>query len=243
MRSLPKDVAKIARYRQMLKQSLNVYGLVSVPHNDFRQYSQQQQSNISIQQHSQQLMHQFRQQQQQAKMEAERQWRVEEERHANLDERASQVAIHGMQDEHPIARMADDAIPAQPPEILEVNRAHEEHQRELLRQSVGGTPSPHPQSYLSPTLSGPTPQMSTYVNAPYFYLPHFLPPPQPLHTQPQGGIILQIINIINSGNSSNVSISNVGNNARCVYPSFFNIFRAYFTPSTQLVETPTLSHA
>jgi len=149
-------------------------------------------------------------------MEAERQRRVEEERCANSEEQASQVAIRGMQDEDPIARMADDVIP---PEIFEVNRIHEEHQREVLRQSIGGTPSPHPQSYLSSTFSGPTPQMSPYMHAPYFYLPHLLPPPQSLHTQPQGGIIVQI-NYFNSGNSSNVTMSNVGNDARCVYPSF-----------------------
>jgi len=83
MSTRPKDMTKIAQYREMLKQSLDIYGLVSVPHNDFRQYSQPQQSNISIQQHSQQLMDQF-QQQQQAEIEAERRRRVEEENRANL---------------------------------------------------------------------------------------------------------------------------------------------------------------
>ena len=133
-----------------------------------------------------------------------------------------------MQDEGRIARMADNAISPQPVECFEV-------EQEVLWQSVGGSASPHPQAYTPPTISGPIAPMY----GPLLYPAQLLSLPQSFYPQPQGRISLQnvsgtnisfnsfpspppLIHNVNSGNISNLSISNANNNnAKCVYPPLF----------------------
>jgi len=54
-------------------------------------------------------------------METERQ-RLAEERRVNSEEQASQAAIHVMRDEDRITRVANEAIVAQPAELIKVER-------------------------------------------------------------------------------------------------------------------------
>jgi len=234
-------------------------------------YYTQLQSNISIQEYLQQITDQIQQQREELKR--ERRARVEEERRAK-EEQGSQAAIHRIQEEDRMARLADDVIRAQRDELLELERAHEkrrrameiarlkqsqaeelrriqeenaylEHERQVLRQKLGRTPSPQPQTYPASSFPSPVPPTSPYMYNPYSYSAQHLPPPQPFYSQPQGGISLQnvsgsnisinspppppIIHNINSGNISNISISDINNHATCVYPSLFlDIFHSHF---------------
>lgn len=129
---------------------------------------------------------------QRAEMEAERRRRIEEEKCAK-EEQASQAEIRRIQEED---RMANDALRAQNPEQ---ENARLELGEQAFRQRM---PSPLPQMYLAP---------NPYICDPYSYPAHLLL--QPLYPQAQGGISLPpVVNNINSGNISNVSISNVNNN-------------------------------
>ena len=198
-------------------------------------------------------------------MEAERLRRVEEKRPAT-EEQHSQAAIYKIQREDLIARMADDTVCAQLAELLQVERPQKErkysleiarlehpqadelqriqeekvcleHEREVLRQSMGVSPNLYPQTYLPPTPSGPIPPLtSPHICVPSSYSAQLFSPPPLLYPQPQGGISLHnvssanisitsfppppITHNINSGNVANVSLSNVNNNnGKCMYLS------------------------
>jgi hypothetical protein len=125
---------------------------------------------------------------------------------------------------------------------IQAENAYLEHERRILRQSIGRTPSPQPHNLIASSFPTPVPTMSPYTYNPYAQL---LPPPQPFYSQPQGGNSLQnvsgtnisinsppppTIHNINCGNISTVSISNVVNNPTCVPISIFNVFLAYFLP-------------
>lgn len=213
-----KDVTKIARYREMLKLSLDsINGLVSDSSNVPDNYLKlpQLQSDGPIQEYLDQLVN---------KMEVKRQLCVKEKGH--LEQQGSQTTIHGIQEEHRMAPMASDGNPTLSAPLLEVERTHEEHEQEVSLQSMGGTPSLQPQTYLSPTFSGPIPPIIPHMYQPYPYFAQLLSPLQLFypHPQAQRGISLQINYHINSGNTSSVSMSNVNNDNRCVYPSPFLIF-------------------
>jgi len=223
MMSQSKDVADIARYREMLRQSLNIYGI---------------QSNISIQEYLQQLMDQL--QRQRAEMEAERRRRIEEEKRAK-EEQASQTEIHRIQEEDRTELEAEQArenrrriarlkqSQADELRLIQEENARLELEQQALQRRMGRTPSPLrplPQNYLPPSFPSPMLSMNSY---PYSYPAHLVAP-QPLYLKPQGGISLQnvsgsnisinstpppasppMVNYFNSGNISNVSISNVNN--------------------------------
>jgi len=209
-------------------------------------------------------------------MEVERQRRVEDERPSNPEERASPDRI---------ARPGDGTILAQPTKLVKVEQAHDkncalkiagltqiqgdelrriqevnvhlEHEREMLRRSMVGTP--HSQSNLSAT------SFSGAMSDPSPYSVHLPPPLQPFYPQLRAMVSLQnvsaanisinesfpppppppsVIHNVNSGNVSSVSLSNVNNNkGKCVYSSPFLRYSVLTCAHTQLVENARLNHA
>ena len=148
--------------------------------------------------------------------------RIQEEDRARQAELDAEQAHEKRRRAHMIAKLKQSQ--ADELRLIQEENARLELEQQSLPQRMGRMPSPQPQSYLTPNLPVPIPPMN-----PYSYPVHFLPQ-QPLYSQPHGGISLQnvsgsnisinstppsetplppVVNNINSGNISNVSISNV----------------------------------
>jgi len=169
-------------------------------------------------------------QRQRAEMETERRRRIEEERRAK-EEQASQAEIHRIQEEerarhaeleaeqahekrrraHMIAKLKQSQ--ADELRLIQEENARLELEQQSLRQRLERTPSPRPQNYLAPNF--PMPPMN-----PYSYPVHLLPP-QPLYSQPRGGISLQNVS------GSNISINSTPPSEAPLPPVVNNINLAY----------------
>ena len=71
--------------------------------------------------------------------------------------------------------------------LMKEENARLELKQQMHRNRMGRTPSPLPQPYFAPNFLVP---MNPYISDPYSYPAHLLLP-QPLYSQPQGGISLQ----------------------------------------------------
>ena len=169
MMSHSKDMADIARYREILKQSLNIYG-VSVPSTRprcstfFRSKATSQSRNIYSSSWSNYNG-------------SERRW-GQRDGGLGREEQASQAEIHRIQEEdrarhaeqahekrrrvHMIAKLKKSQ--ADVLRLIQAENARLEFEQQAFRgQRMGRTPSPLPQNYLAPTPPIPIPPMNPYI--------------------------------------------------------------------------------